>query len=182
MLWQQLRHPFVIPFLGIDSETFPSFSCMVLPWMQHGTIIKHLADTGNLNVDTRVCFLLLVHHSENHSFLFKDIRSRTRSRVSPLTEHCSWRPSWCKWLDWQVGRLLNWLFIIIRPIFSSMKLGMPSLLILGWLSSSMQRQIHHIAVVPQDGWHRNLVILNHLIWDSLTERLPAMFTHLRVLA
>ena len=134
-----------------------------LPWMHHGTIIKHLADTGNLNVDTQVCFLLLVHHSENHSFLFKDIRSHTRSRVSPLTEHCSWRPLWCKWLDWQVGRLLNWLFIIIRPIFSSMKLGMLSLLILGWLSSSMQQQIHHIAVVLQDGWYWNLVILNHLI-------------------
>jgi len=27
---------------------------MVLPWMEHGTILKHLEDTGNLNIDTRI--------------------------------------------------------------------------------------------------------------------------------
>jgi len=185
LLWQQLRHPFVIPFLGIDSETFPPFSCMVLPWMEHGTILKHLEDTGNLNIDTRVCFLSLVCHAENtEKFVsLKDLRSRARSGVSSLTAHCTWRPSWCKWLGvFPVDRLLKWLFFKTSPIFSSMKLGTPSLLISGWPSSSTQPQTRHTAVGPQDGWHRNLAIPSLSNWDSLVEPLLATFMPLHVLA
>ncbi|KAK7038630.1 kinase-like domain-containing protein [Favolaschia claudopus] len=44
LVWQGLRHPFLIPFLGIDRHSFPSSFCMVSPWMKHGTILKFLAD------------------------------------------------------------------------------------------------------------------------------------------
>nr|GAT45693.1 kinase-like protein [Mycena chlorophos] len=54
LLWQRLRHPYVLPFVGIDSESFPSFLCMVSPWMKHGTIIRHLAENGNANVERRL--------------------------------------------------------------------------------------------------------------------------------
>jgi len=57
LLWQRLKHPFLLPFLGIDSQSFPSFLCMVSPWMRHGTISKHLEDYGNANVDGLVSFL-----------------------------------------------------------------------------------------------------------------------------
>jgi hypothetical protein len=41
--WQNLRHPYVLPFLGMDSETFPSqFPCIVLPWMSNGTIMQYI--------------------------------------------------------------------------------------------------------------------------------------------
>ncbi|KAG7091225.1 hypothetical protein E1B28_010276 [Marasmius oreades] len=54
LIWQQLKSSFVVPFLGIDAETFPSFLCMVSPWMRHGTVLKHLADHGRNGVDKRL--------------------------------------------------------------------------------------------------------------------------------
>ena len=121
--------------------------------------------------------------SKGHSFCFKDFRSRARSRVSPLPAHCSRRPPQCEWLDvFPIYRSLIWLIFIISPIFSSMKLGMPSLLISGWLISSTQPQTRRTAVGPCDGWHPNLSIQHPSNWNSLAERLPAMFTPSRVLA
>ncbi|KAF7356563.1 hypothetical protein MVEN_00990000 [Mycena venus] len=54
LLWQRLQNPYVLPFTGIDAESFPSFLCMVSPWMRHGTILKHLAENGNANVERRL--------------------------------------------------------------------------------------------------------------------------------
>ncbi|KAJ7213590.1 kinase-like domain-containing protein [Mycena pura] len=51
LVWQHLRHPFILPFIGIDRETFPGFLCMASPWMEHGTVVKHLKDHGRVNVD-----------------------------------------------------------------------------------------------------------------------------------
>jgi hypothetical protein len=38
LTWQQLRHPFVLPFLGIDAETFSSSICIVSQWMPERTL------------------------------------------------------------------------------------------------------------------------------------------------
>ncbi|KAJ7765418.1 kinase-like domain-containing protein [Mycena maculata] len=54
LLWQRLHNPYVLPFTGIDAESFPSFLCMVSPWMRHGTILKHLQENGNANVERRL--------------------------------------------------------------------------------------------------------------------------------
>ncbi|KAJ7504391.1 kinase-like domain-containing protein [Mycena galericulata] len=54
LLWQRLDNPYVLPFTGIDAESFPSFLCMVSPWMHHGTILKHLQENGNANVERRL--------------------------------------------------------------------------------------------------------------------------------
>lgn len=45
-LWQGLRHPHVLPFYGVDSETFAPRLSMVSPWMHHGHILKHIVDVG----------------------------------------------------------------------------------------------------------------------------------------
>ena len=79
-MWRQLRHPFVLPFFGIDYETFSPFPCLVLPWMQRGTILKHLKDTGNLNADTRVCCLSSVYHSQNVQRSFIRLQRFSKSR------------------------------------------------------------------------------------------------------
>ncbi|KAJ7616201.1 kinase-like domain-containing protein [Mycena polygramma] len=42
LLWQGLRHASILPFLGIDRQTFPPSLCMVSPWMKHGTILSYL--------------------------------------------------------------------------------------------------------------------------------------------
>ncbi|KAF9469341.1 kinase-like domain-containing protein [Collybia nuda] len=56
LVWQQLKHPSVLTFLGIDSEIFPSSLCMVSPWMKHGTILDLRAVNGpsNINIERRL--------------------------------------------------------------------------------------------------------------------------------
>ncbi|KAF7319101.1 Kinase-like protein [Mycena chlorophos] len=46
LVWRDLRHPFILPFLGIDNETFPLSICIVSPWMEHGTVIRYLKGRG----------------------------------------------------------------------------------------------------------------------------------------
>ncbi|KAJ6570706.1 kinase-like domain-containing protein, partial [Mycena sp. CBHHK59/15] len=43
LVWQHLHHPFILPLIGIDRETFR------LPC--HGTVLKYLNDHGRANVD-----------------------------------------------------------------------------------------------------------------------------------
>ncbi|KAF5387289.1 hypothetical protein D9757_005805 [Collybiopsis confluens] len=54
LLWQRLHHPFVLPFCGIDSESFPSSLCMVSPWMRDGTILRYLNEYAHVNVEQKI--------------------------------------------------------------------------------------------------------------------------------
>ncbi|EEB97688.1 hypothetical protein MPER_02943, partial [Moniliophthora perniciosa FA553] len=54
LLWQALRHPFVLSFFGVDSDTFPGFFCLVSPWMANGTILKHLGENGGEDIDLKL--------------------------------------------------------------------------------------------------------------------------------
>ncbi|KAJ7145913.1 kinase-like domain-containing protein [Mycena epipterygia] len=51
LVWRDLHHPNILPFIGIDRESFPSSLSMVSPWMEHGTILKYLDVHGRANVD-----------------------------------------------------------------------------------------------------------------------------------
>jgi hypothetical protein len=44
ILWRQLAHPNVLPFLGIDGQTFRESIelAMVSPWLGFGTITEYL--------------------------------------------------------------------------------------------------------------------------------------------
>ncbi|KAJ7266627.1 kinase-like domain-containing protein [Mycena rebaudengoi] len=50
-IWQHLKHPYILPMLGIDRETFPSSLCMVSPWMENGIVLKYLEEHGRQDVD-----------------------------------------------------------------------------------------------------------------------------------
>ncbi|KAJ7044734.1 kinase-like domain-containing protein [Mycena alexandri] len=39
LIWKNLDHEYVLPFLGVDSDSFPGFLCMVSPWMSRGAIV-----------------------------------------------------------------------------------------------------------------------------------------------
>ncbi|CAK5271731.1 unnamed protein product [Mycena citricolor] len=43
MVWQRLRHPCIVPLIGIDTESFPSMLCMISPWMKNGTVLTYLS-------------------------------------------------------------------------------------------------------------------------------------------
>ncbi|KAJ7273254.1 kinase-like domain-containing protein [Mycena rebaudengoi] len=51
LIWQHLKHPYILPMLGIDCETFPSSLCMVSPWMENGTVLKYLEQHGRQDAD-----------------------------------------------------------------------------------------------------------------------------------
>ncbi|KAJ7619295.1 kinase-like domain-containing protein [Roridomyces roridus] len=51
LVWKDLNHPNILPFIGIDRETFPESLCMVSPWMENGTVLAYLAVHGRANVN-----------------------------------------------------------------------------------------------------------------------------------
>ncbi|KAJ6476231.1 kinase-like protein, partial [Mycena sanguinolenta] len=51
LVWKDLCHPHILPFLGIDRDSFPTFLCMVSPFMKHGTVLNYLKTHGHANVD-----------------------------------------------------------------------------------------------------------------------------------
>lgn len=73
LVWKQLKNPFILPFLGVDSEAFPGFMCMVSPWMDHGTIIDYLKGYRDYPVESIVAGLVrLFYHNDphHHSLIF----------------------------------------------------------------------------------------------------------------
>jgi hypothetical protein len=53
-VWKRLGHRFILPFLGIEIETFLRFPSMVSPWMRNGTILEYLERNGNIGIEERV--------------------------------------------------------------------------------------------------------------------------------
>ncbi|KAJ7758020.1 kinase-like domain-containing protein [Mycena metata] len=50
LVWQTLQHLSILPFMGIDQDTFPGYLCLASPWMEQGTILKHLKSHGPANL------------------------------------------------------------------------------------------------------------------------------------
>ncbi|KAI0080923.1 kinase-like protein, partial [Panus rudis PR-1116 ss-1] len=51
LVWRNLKHRHILPFLGIDATTFSPVPCMVLPWMPNGSIgnmINNLKAEGKM--------------------------------------------------------------------------------------------------------------------------------------
>ncbi|CAL1710290.1 unnamed protein product [Somion occarium] len=40
LMWRQLNHPHILPFIGVDRLTFPGHLCMVSPFLQSGNVIQ----------------------------------------------------------------------------------------------------------------------------------------------
>ncbi|KAJ7782500.1 kinase-like domain-containing protein, partial [Mycena maculata] len=51
LVWRDLHHPHILPFLGIDQDSFSSSLCLVSSWMEQGTVLKYLKGHGHANVD-----------------------------------------------------------------------------------------------------------------------------------
>ncbi|KAJ7170995.1 kinase-like domain-containing protein [Mycena filopes] len=52
LIWKNLEHDYVLPFLGVDSETFPEFLCMVSPWMERGSLTSRSGIPGEGAIPT----------------------------------------------------------------------------------------------------------------------------------
>ncbi|KAK7055191.1 kinase-like protein [Favolaschia claudopus] len=51
LIWKELQHPYILPLVGIDRDSFPNSLCMVSPWMEQGTAINYLKEHGHDTVD-----------------------------------------------------------------------------------------------------------------------------------
>ncbi|KAJ7737581.1 kinase-like domain-containing protein [Mycena metata] len=75
LLWRDLHHPHILPFIGIDRESFPASLCMVSPWLEHGTVLKYLNDHGRQNVD-KLLFEVAqgLEYLHSHNIVHGDLR------------------------------------------------------------------------------------------------------------
>lgn len=72
LVWRQLKHPNILPFLGIDVQTFKGSShvCMVSPWLVKGTLAQ-VIETGQLDTIDRAKLLLEVAEGLSYLHLLK---------------------------------------------------------------------------------------------------------------
>ncbi|KDQ53252.1 hypothetical protein JAAARDRAFT_137568, partial [Jaapia argillacea MUCL 33604] len=69
LVWQRLKDPCILPFMGIDADLFTGQFCMISPWMSNGCILTYLEKNRSLNLDIELLIGIghgLVYlHSEN---------------------------------------------------------------------------------------------------------------------
>ncbi|KAK1220179.1 hypothetical protein PQX77_017082 [Marasmius sp. AFHP31] len=77
LVWRQLDHPNVLPFLGVNTELFAPGFCLVLPWMENGDILKYMKrhPTHNLLKSLREIAAGIAYlHSHEPTIVHGDIR------------------------------------------------------------------------------------------------------------
>ncbi|KAH8832435.1 hypothetical protein DL96DRAFT_655532 [Flagelloscypha sp. PMI_526] len=77
IVWRQLHHPNVLPFLGVSKDLFAPSFCLISPFMEHGNILTFLEK--NPNHDRIVCLKQIAEglkylHSQCPRIVHGDIR------------------------------------------------------------------------------------------------------------
>ncbi|KAK0471653.1 kinase-like domain-containing protein, partial [Armillaria novae-zelandiae] len=76
-IWRQLRHPNVLPFLGVSQELFAPRYCLISPWMVNGNIMSYLEahhDHDRLMLLVQVAEGMKYLHSQKPFIVHADIR------------------------------------------------------------------------------------------------------------
>ncbi|KAK0190042.1 kinase-like domain-containing protein [Armillaria mellea] len=77
LVWRQLRHPNVLPFLGVNKELFTPRYCLISPWMVNGNIMSYLEahpDHDRLMSLVQIAEGMEYLHSLNPPIVHADIR------------------------------------------------------------------------------------------------------------
>ncbi|KAK0230048.1 kinase-like domain-containing protein [Armillaria fumosa] len=67
-IWKQLKHPNILPFIGVNTTSFAERVCLISPWMKNGNIIKFLElnqdhDHERLKYIREIaCAIAFLHH------------------------------------------------------------------------------------------------------------------------
>ncbi|KAJ6488074.1 hypothetical protein DFH09DRAFT_1054154 [Mycena vulgaris] len=62
LVWNCLRYPYIVPLIGIDTESFPSSVCMASPWMKNRNALKYLSGIGKAHMQNTVNRLVFYIH------------------------------------------------------------------------------------------------------------------------
>ncbi|KAK7470196.1 hypothetical protein VKT23_001634 [Stygiomarasmius scandens] len=76
LVWKQLKHPNVLPFLGVSTELSPRF-CLVSPWMENGNVNSFLEknpDHDRLRMLSEIAEGLRYLHDCNPQIIHGDVR------------------------------------------------------------------------------------------------------------
>ncbi|KAJ7501742.1 kinase-like domain-containing protein [Mycena galericulata] len=75
LVWKDLRHPYILSFIGIDRDNFPPSLCMVSPWMEHSTVLNYLKEHGYAHVN-RLLFKIAqgLEYLHSHNIVHSDLR------------------------------------------------------------------------------------------------------------
>ncbi|KAJ7936915.1 kinase-like domain-containing protein [Mycena leptocephala] len=75
LVWKDLNHLHLLPFIGIDGDSFPSSLCMVSPWMEHGTVLNYIQDYGHANTDRLLSEIAQgLDYLHSHNIVHGDLR------------------------------------------------------------------------------------------------------------
>jgi serine/threonine protein kinase len=77
VLWRQLKHPNILPLLGVNIKLFDPSFCLITPWMGNGDIISYSKQNTTHNRHTALLEIaagLSYLHSRNPPITHGDIR------------------------------------------------------------------------------------------------------------
>ncbi|KAE9391219.1 kinase-like protein [Gymnopus androsaceus JB14] len=77
LIWRQLKHPNILPLLGVNAELFSPSFCLISPWMENKNILTYLKNNpghNRHNVLSEVASGLYYLHSRDPPILHGDIR------------------------------------------------------------------------------------------------------------
>ncbi|KAE9402611.1 kinase-like protein [Gymnopus androsaceus JB14] len=77
LIWRQLKHPNILPLLGVNAELFSPSFCLISPWMENRDIITYLKNNPGHNRHTvlsEIAAGLYYLHSRDPPILHGDIR------------------------------------------------------------------------------------------------------------
>ncbi|KAK0468757.1 kinase-like domain-containing protein, partial [Armillaria novae-zelandiae] len=77
LVWRNVKHPNVLPFLGVNKELFAPSLCLICPWMDNGNIMSflcHHPHFDRLKSITDVAHGMAYLHSLEPPIVHADIR------------------------------------------------------------------------------------------------------------
>ncbi|PBK89471.1 hypothetical protein ARMGADRAFT_935652 [Armillaria gallica] len=86
LVWRQLLHPNVLPFLGVSKDVFAPRYCLISPWMVNGNIMSYLEahpDHDRLTSLVQVAEGMKYLHNRNPPIVHADIRGVRSPCSSP---------------------------------------------------------------------------------------------------
>ncbi|KIK63204.1 hypothetical protein GYMLUDRAFT_41532 [Collybiopsis luxurians FD-317 M1] len=56
LVWRQLKHPNILPLLGVNLDLFSPSFCLISPWMHNRDVITYLKQNPQHSLPSIVCF------------------------------------------------------------------------------------------------------------------------------